>query len=63
MAEVDLEQLWPRLLNEQEATGLLPLLCRPDAMGRPLGLEQVDAIRLGDALAADFAEYWRRRLP
>ncbi|MET7718584.1 DUF4253 domain-containing protein [Streptomyces sp. NPDC005407] len=32
-------------------------------MGTPLGLEQVDAVLLEEALAPDFAEYRRRRLP
>ena len=59
----DVERLWPRLLNEQRAHGLVPILCWPDAMGRPLSLDHVDAVRLEDELATDFAEYRRRRLP
>ncbi|UUU19953.1 DUF4253 domain-containing protein [Streptomyces sp. DSM 40750] len=58
-----LEELWPQLLNEHEATGLLPVLWRADAIGEPLDPGLVDAIRLEDVLAADFAEYRRRRLP
>jgi hypothetical protein len=59
----DVDQLWPRLLSEQKACGLVPLLCWPDAMGRSLGLDHVDAVRLEEVLAADFAAYRRRRLP
>ncbi|MFB7829277.1 DUF4253 domain-containing protein [Streptomyces hydrogenans] len=59
----DIERLWPRLSREQKACGLVPLLCRPDAMGKPLGLDHVDAVRLEEVLATDFAEYRRRRLP
>ncbi|WP_030557041.1 DUF4253 domain-containing protein [Streptomyces exfoliatus] len=59
----DVEHLWPRLLSEQQAGGLVPLLCWPDAMERPLGLDRVDAVRLEEVLATDFAEYRRRRLP
>ncbi|MFE7842301.1 DUF4253 domain-containing protein [Streptomyces sp. NPDC057474] len=59
----DLEELWPRLLSEHEATGLLPVLSRADAIGEPLDPALVDAVRLEEALAADFAEYRRRRLP
>lgn len=58
-----IEQLWPRLLSEQSARGLTPLLCRPDAVGVPLDLDHVDAVRLEETLATDFAEYRRRRLP
>ncbi|WP_333732785.1 DUF4253 domain-containing protein [Streptomyces sp. IBSBF 3010] len=56
------DDLWPRLLGEQKARGLVPLLCRPYVLGRPLGLDQVDAVRLEEVLAADFAEYRRTRL-
>jgi hypothetical protein len=59
----DVERLWPRLMSEHRAHGLVPLLCWPDAMGRPLSLEHVDAVRLEEVLAADFDEYRRRRLP
>ncbi|MER7371459.1 DUF4253 domain-containing protein [Streptomyces lanatus] len=55
----DVERLWPRL----NMHGLVPLLCPPDALGGPLDPEQVDAVRLEERLAADFAEYRRRRLP
>ena len=55
--------MWPRLLSEQEVHGLVPLLCWPEAMGRPLGFDHVDAVRLEETLAGDFAEYRRRRLP
>ncbi|MFF4761017.1 DUF4253 domain-containing protein [Streptomyces sp. NPDC001292] len=58
----DVERLWSRLLGEQEATGLVPLLW-PAALGRPLELQRVDAVPLEEVLAADFAEYRRRRLP
>lgn len=59
----DVEQLWPRLLSEQGARGLVPLLCGPGVIGAPLGLDHVDAIRLEEVLAKDFAEYRRSRLP
>ncbi|MFJ7073614.1 DUF4253 domain-containing protein [Streptomyces sp. NPDC098781] len=59
----DVEELWPRLLSEQGAGGLVPLLCRPDGLGRPLGPDEVDAVRLEEVLARDFVEYRRRRLP
>ncbi|MFE2582052.1 DUF4253 domain-containing protein [Streptomyces sp. NPDC059378] len=59
----DVERLWPRLLSEQPAHGLVPLLCRPGALGSPVALDHVDAIRLEEVLATDFAEYRRRRLP
>lgn len=59
----DAERLWPRLLSETRKHGLVPLLCWPDAMGRPLDLDHVDAVRLEEVLAADFAAYRRRRLP
>ncbi|WP_234439810.1 DUF4253 domain-containing protein [Streptomyces bicolor] len=42
---------------------MVPLLCRPDSMGRPVSLDHIDAVRLDDVLATDFAEYRRRRLP
>ncbi|WP_037806941.1 hypothetical protein [Streptomyces sp. NRRL S-1448] len=32
-------------------------------MGRPLSLDHVEAVRLEEVLATDFAEYRRRRLP
>ncbi|WP_223281083.1 hypothetical protein [Streptomyces antnestii] len=59
----DIERLWHRLLSEPTTCGLVPLMCRPDAMGRPVGLSDVDAVSLEDVLATDFAEYRRRRLP
>lgn len=59
----DIEGLWPRLLSEQRARGLVPLLCWPAAMGRPLSPDHADAVRLEEVLAADFIEYRRRRLP
>ncbi|MEH0423688.1 DUF4253 domain-containing protein [Streptomyces sp. B21-083] len=59
----DIERLWPRLLSEQKARGLVPLLFWPNAMGRPIDLDHVDRVRLEDVLATDFAEYRRRRLP
>jgi hypothetical protein len=58
----NLERLWPRLLREQRQHGLVPLLCWPDAMGGSLDPKHVGAVRLEKALAADFAEYRRRRL-
>ncbi|MEV4334564.1 DUF4253 domain-containing protein [Streptomyces sp. NPDC049597] len=58
-----IERLWARLLSEQRSTGLVPLVCRPDDLGRAVGLERVDAVRLEEALAGDFAEYRRGRLP
>lgn len=59
----DIERLWPHLLSEQRALGLVPLLCWPAAMGRPLSPDHADAVRLEEVLAADFVEYRRRRLP
>ncbi|MEU2248396.1 hypothetical protein [Streptomyces sp. NPDC019224] len=59
----DIDQLWPRLLSDQEARGLVPILCWPDVLGSPLGLNHVDAVRLEEVLATNFAEYRRRRLP
>ncbi|CAL9329159.1 DUF4253 domain-containing protein [Streptomyces sp. enrichment culture] len=59
----DVEGLWRRLLGEAGESGLVPLLCRPDALGAPLGPDRVDAVRLEETLAADFAEYRRVRLP
>ncbi|WP_327699807.1 DUF4253 domain-containing protein [Streptomyces sp. NBC_00459] len=59
----DIERLWPRLLSERRASGLVPLLCLPDAMGRPLSLDHITAVRLEEVLTADFIEYRRRRLP
>ncbi|MFE6961625.1 DUF4253 domain-containing protein [Streptomyces sp. NPDC057696] len=59
----NVQRLWPRLLGDQRKHGLVPLLCWPDAMGRPVSLELVEAVRLEEVLAADFAEYRRRRLP
>ncbi|MGW6056025.1 DUF4253 domain-containing protein [Streptomyces sp. NPDC055189] len=59
----DIERLWRRLLSEQTAWGLVPLLCWPDAMGSPVCPADIDAVRLEDVLATDFAEYRRQRLP
>ncbi|MBK3581402.1 DUF4253 domain-containing protein [Streptomyces sp. MBT65] len=59
----DLVELWPRLLESAEVTGLYPFICWPDNHGRPEDLGEVDAIRLDTVLAADFAEYRSRRLP
>lgn len=59
----DIERLWPRLLGTRRTHGVVPLLCWDTAMGGPLGLDHVDAVRLEEVLAADFAEYRRRRLP
>lgn len=59
----DVEGLWRRLLGEAGEPGLVPLLCRPDALGTPLGPDRLDAVRLEETLAADFAEYRRARLP
>ncbi|MGX1541259.1 hypothetical protein [Streptomyces adustus] len=59
----DVERLWSRLLSEQPVHGLVPLLCRPGALGSPLALDHIDAVRLEEVLAEDFAEYRRRRLP
>ncbi|MDX3630697.1 DUF4253 domain-containing protein [Streptomyces europaeiscabiei] len=58
-----LPELWPRLLSEHEATGLLPVLYRDDSLGEPVDPGLVDDVRLENVLAADFAEYRRRRLP
>ncbi|MFF0793498.1 DUF4253 domain-containing protein [Streptomyces spiralis] len=61
----DVEGLWSRLLDEQTATGLVPLLWAGPP-GEPLDLEQLEqvgALSLEDVLAADFAEYRRGRLP
>ncbi|WP_225805130.1 DUF4253 domain-containing protein [Streptomyces sp. NK15101] len=57
------EELWPRLLDERGTHGPVPLLCRPDAAGRPLSPDHVAAVRLDEVPAADFAEYRRERLP
>ncbi|MBC9716736.1 DUF4253 domain-containing protein [Streptomyces sp. TRM66268-LWL] len=54
---------WPYLLRAQRTHGLVPLLCRPDVLGAPLGLQHVDALELEARLAVDFAEYRRERLP
>ncbi|MEV5604634.1 DUF4253 domain-containing protein [Streptomyces sp. NPDC052299] len=59
----NVDQLWSCLLREQNTHGLVPLLCRPDVLGEPLGLDQVDGVLLEEALATDFAEYRRGRLP
>ncbi|MFD3842776.1 DUF4253 domain-containing protein [Streptomyces sp. NPDC058642] len=59
----NIEQLWPRLRGEHGTHGRIPLLCWPSAMGSGLSLVDVEAIRLEEVLAADFAEYRRKRLP
>src|SRR5882757_3925284 len=58
----DIERLWGHLLEQQEATGLFPLLCSADLPARSQ-LAEADAMRLEPVLAADFAEYRRQRLP
>ncbi|MEV7682660.1 DUF4253 domain-containing protein [Streptomyces sp. NPDC088341] len=58
----DIERLWGLLLEQQQTTGLRPLLCRPGSPARS-HLAQADAIRLESVLAADFDEYRRQRLP
>jgi hypothetical protein len=58
----DIERLWGLVLERQESTGLLPLLCWPGSPARSR-LAEVDAIRLEPLLAAGFAEYRRQRLP
>jgi hypothetical protein len=59
----DVVELWPRLVEQAEVSGLFPFICRPDDPYRLLDLSEVDAIRLDAVLAADFAEYRHRRLP
>ncbi|MDV7215712.1 DUF4253 domain-containing protein [Streptomyces prunicolor] len=59
----DLVELWPRLLESAEVTGLYPFICRRDDPYQVQDLSEVDAIRLDDVLAGDFVEYRRRRLP
>ncbi|SEB65633.1 protein of unknown function [Streptomyces sp. 2131.1] len=59
----DVEALWPRLLNEHRSHGLVPLLCRPDEMGRPVAPHDVEPLPLDEVLAADFVAYRRHRLP
>ncbi|WP_019056539.1 DUF4253 domain-containing protein [Streptomyces prunicolor] len=59
----DLVELWPRLLESAEVTGLYPFICWRDDPYQVQDLSEVDAIRLDDVLAADFVEYRRRRLP
>ncbi|MGX9886938.1 DUF4253 domain-containing protein [Streptomyces sp. NPDC002276] len=56
-------ELWPRLLERAEVSGLYPFICWREAPHRPEDVSEVDAIRLDAVLAADFAEYRRRRLP
>lgn len=58
----DIERLWGLVLEQQETTGLFPLLCWPGSPARS-GLAQAETIHLEPALIADFAEYRRRRLP
>ncbi|MFE9605882.1 DUF4253 domain-containing protein [Streptomyces hokutonensis] len=59
----DIAELWPRLLERAEVDGLYPFICRRDDPYRSEDLSTVDAVRLDTELAADFAEYRRRRLP
>ena len=59
----DLVELWPRLLESADVTGLYPFICWRDDPYQPTDLSEVDAVRLDAVLAADFAEYRRRRLP
>ena len=59
----DLVELWSRLLESADVTGLYPFICWRDDPHQPEDLSEVDAIRLDAVLAADFAEYRRRRLP
>ncbi|WP_405948143.1 hypothetical protein OG588_17735 [Streptomyces prunicolor] len=59
----DLVELWPRLLESAEVTGLYPFICWRGDPYQAEDLSEVDAVRLDDVLAADFAEYRRRRLP
>lgn len=59
----NLVELWPRLLESAEVTGLYPFICWRDDPYQPADLSEVDAVRLDAVLAADFAEYRRRRLP
>lgn len=59
----DVVELWPGLLEEAEDSGLFPFICWRDDRSWPEDLSEVDAIRLDVELAADFAEYRRRRLP
>lgn len=58
----DIERLWVLLLEQQEATGLFPLLCWPGSPARS-HLAEADAIRLESVLAAGFVDYRQRRLP
>ncbi|MEV6541714.1 DUF4253 domain-containing protein [Streptomyces sp. NPDC051665] len=59
----DLAELWPRLLESADVTGLYPFICWRDDPYQLTDLSEVDAMRLDAVLAADFAEYRRRRLP
>ncbi|MGW2474004.1 hypothetical protein [Streptomyces sp. NPDC001665] len=36
----DIARLWRRLADRRETPNLVPLLCRPDAIGTPLCLER-----------------------
>lgn len=58
----DVEELWADLLRQAAVTGLQPHLCRPERRGRPMDPGAADAVDLEVVLAADFAEYRRRRL-
>ncbi|MFE3030289.1 DUF4253 domain-containing protein [Streptomyces canus] len=59
----NMEKLWADLLRQAPVTGLQPHLCRPNDPARPADPAAADAVRLDEVLAADFAEYRRRRLP
>ncbi|NEB02067.1 DUF4253 domain-containing protein [Streptomyces sp. SID13726] len=59
----DVDELWVRLLGRAGVTGLYPHLCRPGSPVRPVDPGAADAVDLEGVLAADFAEYRRRRLP
>ncbi|MDQ1070401.1 DUF4253 domain-containing protein [Streptomyces canus] len=59
----DAEELWADLLRQAAVTGLYPHLCWPKDPPRPADPAAADAVRLDEVLAADFAEYRRKRLP
>ncbi|WP_344402725.1 hypothetical protein [Streptomyces longisporus] len=59
----DIVELWPRLMESAEATGVHPYLCWPDDPFFLQDLAAVDAVHLESVLAADFAGYRHKRLP